>query len=811
MFCSVSPAVPESEQTTEEAQPGGDSTTLQEGNNSASREPSPSLGKNGVRQTCEEENIGDETKEEVMETEEERKMRIDEELNNLYTELSEASAVVNLRPIGSDRHRRRYWLFASLPGLYIEDPRLDSMPGQHEEKVHAIGQPVPTQTNIEKTPTSVKLQIQQQSDVCTTAGVIDLTVSPLSQSPPVASHISQDLNTSKTANILVQEDSCMKTQEADLPATSEESLESGNTSQQQHHRNVSSQLYWSCYTMPEAVDSLLAALNTRGLREVELKKALETWKPHILRTLSRCPFHPDRTAHSSPALRQPQYNTANEFLELYLREQILDIEEKIYIGNLGFMKDVQHRGEWRNAIENSGAAAVLQTTTDQDASNGGGPSGTLLLEQHPPTTVKTTRPTSPVAEEDDRGRAAPPVSSSVQELSKALLQVQAGIEKKFLMVPLGMAVDMKKKRGSKKNGLVKEGEICLEQWRASLAKATSFSQIFVHLATLERAVMWSKSLMNVRCRICRRKGGDEFMLLCDGCDHGYHMYCLRPPLVDVPEGDWFCYDCHPVTPVKPRRRVQRVVFQEVSSERESEEEEQADEGSGEEEEELEEEGSEEEEVVTTKKSLRSRGRFAQEPNVRRSSRLRLSYSDSKGAKGKAQMRKGPKKRRASSEPKFESAKKSPSKTPEGVLTSYENTKARKKLKLDNLPSPVQPSKAETVIASIVDVRCSQSQSRQQSSAHRRELMGLEMQLCNALWEEVSNHDDSWHFATPVKKKEVSCRTALSNYTCASVHACVICQQKLFVLSQSLAHLSNELLRSYRKGATEGICLRATYW
>jgi uncharacterized Zn finger protein (UPF0148 family) len=32
-------------------------------------------------------------------------------------------------------------------------------------------------------------------------------------------------------------------------------------------------------------------------------------------------------------------------------------------------------------------------------------------------------------------------------------------------------------------------------------------------------------------------------LLCDGCDAGFHMRCLRPPLEHVPEGDWFCPDC----------------------------------------------------------------------------------------------------------------------------------------------------------------------------------------------------------------------------------------------------------------------------
>ena len=34
------------------------------------------------------------------------------------------------------------------------------------------------------------------------------------------------------------------------------------------------------------------------------------------------------------------------------------------------------------------------------------------------------------------------------------------------------------------------------------------------------------------------------MILCDRCDRGFHMYCLAPVLKDVPEGDWFCRECH---------------------------------------------------------------------------------------------------------------------------------------------------------------------------------------------------------------------------------------------------------------------------
>jgi ribosomal protein L37AE/L43A len=32
-------------------------------------------------------------------------------------------------------------------------------------------------------------------------------------------------------------------------------------------------------------------------------------------------------------------------------------------------------------------------------------------------------------------------------------------------------------------------------------------------------------------------------MLCDGCDRGFHIFCLRPILPRVPAGDWFCPSC----------------------------------------------------------------------------------------------------------------------------------------------------------------------------------------------------------------------------------------------------------------------------
>ncbi|XP_015749485.1 PREDICTED: bromodomain adjacent to zinc finger domain protein 2B-like [Acropora digitifera] len=45
------------------------------------------------------------------------------------------------------------------------------------------------------------------------------------------------------------------------------------------------------------------------------------------------------------------------------------------------------------------------------------------------------------------------------------------------------------------------------------------------------------------CQICRKGDNEELLLLCDGCDRGYHTYCCTPKLSSIPEGDWYCMDC----------------------------------------------------------------------------------------------------------------------------------------------------------------------------------------------------------------------------------------------------------------------------
>merc|ERR1712198_478366 len=109
------------------------------------------------------------------------------------------------------------------------------------------------------------------------------------------------------------------------------------------------------------------------------------------------------------------------------------------------------------------------------------------------------------------------------------------------------------------------------KWEKSLMACTTLGQLFIHLTTLDNSIVWSKSIMNTKCKICRRKQDPDKMLLCDGCDNAYHIYCLKPKLKSIPEGDWFCPECKPKErvrsprlKVKKRRRKRRKLLQRKS-------------------------------------------------------------------------------------------------------------------------------------------------------------------------------------------------------------------------------------------------------
>ncbi|XP_074499875.1 bromodomain adjacent to zinc finger domain protein 2A isoform X2 [Sebastes fasciatus] len=115
----------------------------------------------------------------------------------------------------------------------------------------------------------------------------------------------------------------------------------------------------------------------------------------------------------------------------------------------------------------------------------------------------------------------------------------------------------------------------LRTWRQALDRCRSAPQVCLCLLQLEKAIAWERSVTKVTCQVCRKGDNDDCLLLCDGCDRGCHMYCLRPKITQVPEGDWFCPTCvakevcDSPRSSKKRNRVKKRRYEDDSSEEET--------------------------------------------------------------------------------------------------------------------------------------------------------------------------------------------------------------------------------------------------
>lgn len=63
------------------------------------------------------------------------------------------------------------------------------------------------------------------------------------------------------------------------------------------------------------------------------------------------------------------------------------------------------------------------------------------------------------------------------------------------------------------------------------------------MARSKYAVIGSEDYSDVHCEECGNGDRENELLLCDKCDRGFHMSCLRPIVVRVPIGSWLCSKC----------------------------------------------------------------------------------------------------------------------------------------------------------------------------------------------------------------------------------------------------------------------------
>ncbi|KAH9551742.1 hypothetical protein CY35_09G028900 [Sphagnum magellanicum] len=71
-----------------------------------------------------------------------------------------------------------------------------------------------------------------------------------------------------------------------------------------------------------------------------------------------------------------------------------------------------------------------------------------------------------------------------------------------------------------------------------------------HLPNLDPTIITSTWIppLDYPCQVCQRTDDADQMLLCDNCNGGCHLFCLKPELTQVPVGNWYCSSCSPTAP-----------------------------------------------------------------------------------------------------------------------------------------------------------------------------------------------------------------------------------------------------------------------
>ncbi|KAG8450664.1 hypothetical protein GDO86_003079 [Hymenochirus boettgeri] len=270
-------------------------------------------------------------------------------------------------------------------------------------------------------------------------------------------------------------------------------------------------LWFLCDTQKE-LDELLDCLHPQGFRESLLKERLQKRYQDIMHSI-----HLARKQN----LGLKTCNGHHELLN-YLRSDIIEVATRLQKGGLGYLDDTTEFEAKIRSLEN------------------------------------------------------------LKDFGECIVFLQAAVIKKFLQ---GFMAPKQKKRKpqseesaakaeeqDEEKKMAEEAQVAsaVEKWKTAIKEAQTFSRMHVLLGMLDACIKWDMSSENARCKVCRKKGEDDKLILCDECNKAFHLFCLRPVLLNIPDGEWLCPACQPAT---ARRSSRGRNYAEDSTQDEDEEEE----------------------------------------------------------------------------------------------------------------------------------------------------------------------------------------------------------------------------------------------
>lgn len=472
---------------------------------------------------------------EIMAQSERDKIKFDKDVENLRSNIFDYMVY-----LGIDRAHRRYYVFESIPGIFIEHSD-----DYANEDSCCFENPPENMIELSDAPRNKKDLIKflkkfHESNNNNNNNVAQKIGDVLDKEDDKENvQVQTTLNGDK---VIKQASEKVKPIEA-----SPESLLvcSGNKQDCLIHNNKHPKKQkWSYICDEEQVDALIECLNPLGERESALKQQLSSLRVLIIDHIKKCPSnlltlesdedldkfkimmnHETNKKYNEANFAKDESLSVNEVMRVTLIERILRLEDEISGGNLGSLK-VANVEKWRDDLYEGKydpqGEVKLRLESEKPYSD---PAINLGQRKYDDETCdeSSSDEVNATLIGDFNGHL-----QSVKQLANALIQVEQGIEQRFLKEPFGSLKEIKDKAQAQE--VFEAGKERLGYWEQTVMNATSYSQIFLNLNILHDAIKWRRSTKNTCCSVCRRKSDPEKLLLCDECNAGTHMFCMKPKL-----------------------------------------------------------------------------------------------------------------------------------------------------------------------------------------------------------------------------------------------------------------------------------------
>ncbi|KAJ9583619.1 hypothetical protein L9F63_022042, partial [Diploptera punctata] len=279
---------------------------------------------------------------------------------------------------------------------------------------------------------------------------------------------------------------------------------------------------WWRITDEDQLKIVLETIHSRGVRERELKRVLSRYIEHSLESSSKlCVAAGDKSAtdlaitdmdskiSALPGGAPLRDSPSDWFTDVALRCDVMLLEQVEALEDKVANASMQVKG-WK---------VPARVTTDENIN---------FRPSCLPAHGEYANTRNPIEIAKDR-----------------LMSLEAAIERRYLKPPLGVSTGDVNLSGMSGEVATTEDNVPkgLVTWREAVGRAHTSAQLAMALYMLEASIAWDKSIMKANCQFCHSGDNEDKLLLCDGCDKGYHTYCFKPKMDNIPDGDWYCYEC----------------------------------------------------------------------------------------------------------------------------------------------------------------------------------------------------------------------------------------------------------------------------